>query len=180
MNQGQAVGNDVLVCRVIQKGGLLPFGGVKFIGGMVTPATTSSLSYKKEEDTNYVNICLTCFISYNWTAVSETFTSCSFDVRLWRTNPRGFLPVDFARGLFETVPNPKPIRVKTRWKLYECLENSSRGTLKRCLVWHVCACRKRHIWSVGSPFSAEAKNWRHDCAFSKCCRAPWLCQGKYS
>lgn len=137
MNQGQAVGNNVLVFRVIQKGGLLPFGGVKFTGGIVTPATTSSFSYKKEEDSNYVNICSSCFISYNWTAISEAFTSCSLDVRLWRTNPRGFLPVDFAKGLIETVPNPKPVRVKTRWKLYECLENSSRSTLKRCLVWPI-------------------------------------------
>lgn len=57
MNQGQAVGNKVVFFLVIQYGGLLPFGGAKFIGGIVTPATTSSLSYKKEDGIIFVNIC---------------------------------------------------------------------------------------------------------------------------
>lgn len=51
LNQGHAVGNNVLVFLVIQNGGLLPFGGAKFTGGIVTPETTSSWPYKKKMHT---------------------------------------------------------------------------------------------------------------------------------
>lgn len=56
LNQGHAVGNNVLVFLVIQNGGLLPFGGAIFTGGIVTPATTSSWSYKNKMNAIVVNV----------------------------------------------------------------------------------------------------------------------------
>lgn len=56
LNQGHAVGNNVLLFLVIQNGGLLPFGGAKFTGGIVTPATTSSWPYTKKMNTIFVNV----------------------------------------------------------------------------------------------------------------------------
>lgn len=51
LNQGNAVGKNVLLFLVIQNGGLLPFGGATFTGGMVTPATTSSWPDKNRKCT---------------------------------------------------------------------------------------------------------------------------------
>lgn len=167
LNQRNAVGKNVLVFLVIQNGGLLPFGGATFTGGIVTPATTSSWPNKNRKCTPSLwtfEILVHSFfrrwhLFYNSTVDKKRFTCCCcFCARPLRTNIWRHQPVDFmTRELLETVPNSEPIRINVGWKLDECLENTSTGCLECCPARPTASPRKRHLWRVLTLFSRGRK-----------------------